>query len=56
MYSKKNKVKVIIIPCVQQQTNSNYSGLFALAFAYSLSAGQDPSTIIYKGKQLFLPV
>lgn len=51
IYSNKSKVKVII-PRVQQQSNGSNCGLFALAFAYSLSAGQDPSTVIYKEKQL----
>ena len=44
----------VVIPDVQQQTNGNDCGLFALAFAFCLSSGQDPSDIVYEqGMYLF---
>jgi len=38
---------VVAVRDVKRQTNSYDCGVFALAFAYSLAAGQDPSQLTY---------
>ena len=37
---------------VQQQTNSVYCGLFAIAFATSLAFGEDPANVTYDSTKL----
>ena len=41
----------IVFPYVQQQTDNDSCGLFALAFAYSLCEGINPSEVAYQFKE-----
>ena len=46
LFSKCHEIQ-LVFPTVQQQHNSSDCGLFALAFAVSLCAGNDPSNTTY---------
>jgi len=50
MYSEGRNI-VVAVRDVKRQTNSYGCGIFALAFAYSLAAGQDPSQLTYKNSR-----
>ena len=41
----------VIYPSVQQQVDGASCGLFAIAFAYSLCEGKNPSEVLYKCKE-----
>ena len=46
-----SKFVYILFPEVQQQTGAASCGLFALAYAYSLCEGLDPSQLVYESSK-----
>ena len=50
-FCKDNEIH-LTFPDVQKQSGGNDCGLFALAFATSLCAGDDPSVLTYMQRQL----
>jgi Ulp1 protease family, C-terminal catalytic domain len=49
--TEENNFSYIVKPC-QRQTNGFDCGLYSIAFATSLAAGEDPSTIVYDSELL----